>query len=283
MTRAAAGRHIREGVLSLDLNTVESYRFARSRADLSLAPGERILGGGTWLFSEPQVDTTGLVDLTSMGWPALEYSDAGLRIAATCTIAELSRLPERDGWTATALFAQCANALLASFKVWNVATVGGNICRSFAAAAIVSLCVALDGVAEVWTPDGDSYRIAVENLVTGNGTNCLRPGEVLRAVDIPAHALRARTGFRKIALATLGRSGAVLTGRVDADGGAVFGITAATLRPTVLRYPMLPTADVLRADVDAADGYYTDPLGAADWRRAVSAVLLEEIRQELAG
>jgi xanthine dehydrogenase FAD-binding subunit len=267
----------------LDLDTVTSYRFARSRPDLALADGERILGGGTWLFSEPQRDLTGLVDLSTMGWPSHEYRDGGLRIAATCTIAELTRIGMRPGWRAAPLFQQCPNALLASFKIWNTATVGGNICQSFSAAALASLCVALDGVALVWTPEGGEYRIPVEQLLTGNGTNSLARGEVLRAVDLPGHALRARTGFRKIALATLGRSGAVLTGRVDEGGAAVFGITAATLRPTVLRYPGLPTAATLRRDVDAADGYYTDPLGVADWRRAVSGVLLEEIRRELAG
>jgi hypothetical protein len=74
----------------------------------------------------------------------------------------------------------------------------------------------------------------------------------------------------------------VLTGRIDPDGSAVFAITAATLRPTVFRYPGVPTGDELRRAVDAADGYYSDPLGPADWRRAVSGVLLEEIRTELA-
>ena len=267
----------------MDLNTVVNYRNARSRDDLVLAPGERIMGGGTWLFSEPQVDTTGLVDLATMGWPALEYRPDGLRIGATCTIAELSAMPQRAGWSAHPLFFQCANALLASFKIWNVATVGGNICRSFAAAAMVSLCVALDGTALIWTPDGAERRLPVELLITGNGTNNLAPGEVLRAVDIPDDALRARTGFRKIALATLGRSGAVLTGRVDPAGQAVFTITAATLWPTVLRYPELPEAAALEREVIAAEGYYTDPLGTTDWRRQVSVVLLEEIRQELAG
>ena len=266
----------------MDLNTVLDYRMADSRADLVLGPGDRVVAGGTWLFSEPQVDTTGLVDLTTLGWPSIEYTDGGLRIGATCTIAELSRLPERAGWTAHPLFFQCASALLASFKIWNVATVGGNICRSFAAGAMVSLCAALDGVALVWTPDGGEYQVPVAAMITGNGTNTLAPGEVLRAIDLPAHALRARTAFRKIALAQLGRSGAVLTGRVDEDGSATLTITAATLTPTVLRYPSLPSAHQLRADVDAADGYYTDPLGTADWRQAVSGVLLEEIRAELA-
>ena len=91
----------------------------------------------------------------------------------------------------------------------------------------------------------------------------------------------ARPLSRKIALADLGRSGAVLTGRVDPDGATVFAITAATLRPTVFRYPGLPTAAELRAAVEAADGYYTDPLGPADWRRAVSATLALRVRDDL--
>ncbi len=267
----------------MDLNTVTNYRRALSRADLRLAAGERVMGGGTWLFSEPQPDTTGLVDLTMMPWPAIEYLRDGLRIGATCTIAELSELPARPGWNAHPLFFQSATALLASFKIWHLATVGGNICRSFAAGAMVSLCAALDGVALIWRPDGSEYRIPVADLVTGNGSNSLGPGEVLRSVDLPERALRARTGFRKIALADLGRSAAVLIGRIDEDGSAVFSITAATQRPVTFRYPGLPDIEQLRTDVEAAPGYYTDPLGVADWRRQVSGVLLEEIRQELAG
>lgn len=264
----------------MDLNTVTGYRRARTRADLALGPGERILGGGTWLYSEPQLDTTGLVDLTTMGWAPLTRTDEGLSIAATCTIAELLAHPDRPP-----LAEECANALLASSAIWTVATVGGNVCRAFAAAGMVALCAALDGVALVWAPSGGGrhdYRIPVAELATGNGTTSLARGEVLRALEIPARVLAARTAFRKIALAELGRSGAVLTGRVDPGGEAVFVITAATASPTVLRYPALPGAAALRADVDAAVGYYTDPLGSADWRRQVSGVLLEEIRQELA-
>ena len=266
----------------MDLDTVTTFRRARGRDDLALAAGERILAGGTWLFSEPQPPaTTGLVDLTTMGWePLTVRADGGLDIAATCTIAELAAFGERTG---RPLFAQCAHALLASFKIWHTATVGGNVCRSFAAAGMVALCVALDGVALVWTPAGGEYRVPVSRLVTGNGTNALRPGEVLRALELPAHALRARTGFRKIALAELGRSGAVLTGRADDDGSCVFGVTAATEAPSVLRYPALPGPERLRADAEALPGYYTDPLGSADWRRQVTGVLLAEIHEELAG
>ncbi|MFT4228732.1 MAG: FAD binding domain-containing protein [Microbacterium sp.] len=269
----------------MDVTTVTGYRFARCRADLALGPGETLLGGGTWLFSEPQPDTTGFVDLSTMGWTPVEADAAGLRIAATCTIARLvewSRSSAPAEWTALAIVEQAANALLASFKVWNTATVGGNVCRSFAAGAMISLAVALDGEAEIWTPDGGERRVPVGRLITGNGTNALAPGEVLRAIRLPAHALRSRAVLCKIALAEHGRSGAVVTGRVDDDGSAVFAVTAATLTPQTWRFGALPGADELATAVASADGYYGDPLGAADWRRAVSGVLAERVRSELA-
>jgi len=274
----------------VDLNTVTSYRFATSRDDLVLAPGEKVLGGGTWLFSEPQPDITGLVDLSRMGWPDLEVMGAGLRIGATCTIASLVAFAEGRGavalpgeWAAASVFPVAANALLASFKIWNTATVGGNICQSFSAASMVALASGLDGEAVIWTPDGGERRQSVASLMTGNGTNSLRRGEVLRAIDLPAYALRSRALLRKIALAELGRSGAVVTARLDGGGTAVFSVTAATLTPTVLRFDALPDAETLAAGVRAADGYYSDPLGSADWRRAVSIVLAEELRAELEG
>ena len=274
----------------MDLNTITSFRRATTRADLALAPGEIILGGGTWLFGEPQPHATGLVDVTTMGWTDLEVSERGLRIGATCTIATLVAFAEGRttdaaapaDWSAIGLFPVAANALLASFKIWNTATVGGNVCRSFSAGAMVSLCAALDGDAVIWSPDGGERRTRVAELMTGNGTNALEPGEVLRAVELPAPALRSRALMRKIALAELGRSGAVVTGRVDDDGSAVFSVTAATLTPTVLRYPALPDPTELAADIAAAPDFYTDPLGSADWRRGVSIELAERIRGDLA-
>ncbi len=269
----------------MDITSVRTFRRAAARADLVLAPGETFLAGGTWLLSEPQPGTTGFVDLTTLGWHDIQATPEGLRIAATCTIAALVRWARHDAppqWPAAAMIPDAAHALLASFKIWNTATVGGNICRAFAAGAMVSLSVALDGVAEIWTPDGGERRIAVAELVTGNGTTSLAPGEVLRALVLPDAALRARARLRKIALAEHGRSGAVVTGRVDPHGAAVFTVTAATLTPTVLRFPAMPEAAALADAVEAAPGYYSDPLGAADWRCAVAVELAERIRGELA-
>lgn len=269
----------------MDITTVTSFRPARSRDDLALGPGEVVIAGGTWLMSEPQPGTTGFVDLTTLGWPDIEITDEGLRIGATCTIARLLAWVERDapaGWTSLSLARPSADALLASFKIWNTATVGGNVCQAFAAGAMISLLSTLDATALVWTPDGGERRVAVADLVIDNQATSLAPGEVLRALDVPAHALRSRVGLRKIALAELGRSGAVVTGRVDPDGTAVFVVTAAVRRPRVLRFARVPGAGELRDAVASATDFYTDPLGSADWRRGVSVVLAERLRTQFA-
>lgn len=265
----------------MDITTVDSYRFARSRADLALAPGEVVIAGGTWLMSEPQPRTTGFVDLTTLGWPDVEITAEGLRIGATCTIARLLAWAEREApaaWTSMALARPAADALLASFKIWNTATVGGNVCQAFAAGAMIAFLSTLDATALVWTPDGGERRIAVAELVVDNAATSLAPGEVVRALDVPAHALTSRVGLRKIALAELGRSGAVVTARVDPDGSSVFVVTAAVRRPRVLRFVRMPGAGELRDAVAGATDFYTDPLGSADWRRGVSVVLAERLR-----
>ena len=274
----------------MDITTIRDFRAARTADALALAEGEGVIAGGTWLMSEPQPATTGFVDLMAMGWPDLEVTAEGLRIGATCTIARLVRWAEREApaaWTAAPLAVDAANALLASFKIWNTATVGGNICRSFAAAGMVAFTVALDGVAVIWSPDPDApgtlreRRQPVAEIITGNGMNSLARGDVLRAIEIPDAALRSRAALRKIALAELGRSGAVVTGRIDPDGTSVFAVTAATATPTVRRFATLPEEQVLTDAVAGASGYYTDPLGAADWRRGVSVELARRVRAQL--
>jgi len=266
---------------TMDLITVRETRVATSRADLVFGAGEQPLGGGTWLFSEEQPGLTGLIDLTALGWTPVEETASGLSIAATCTIAELERIPARDGWGAHPLFSQTANSLLASFKIWNVATVGGNIATSLPAGPMISLASALDGVAVIYTADGGERRMPVADLVTASRVNDLAHGEVLRAIELPRAALESRTGFRRIALSPLGRTGTLVIGRLDASGKAVFTVSGGTTRPRVLRFDSLPTSASLQDAVLRIDEWFTDAHGAADWRRAMSALLAEQIREEL--
>ena len=81
-----------------------------------------MLAGGTWLFSEQQPRVHRLVDLLPLGWQAIGATDAGLTLGATCTISELYQFDAPGDWRAGSLLKTSCEAFLASFKVWNSAT-----------------------------------------------------------------------------------------------------------------------------------------------------------------
>ncbi|MGX9790231.1 FAD binding domain-containing protein [Mycobacterium sp. MMS18-G62] len=274
----------------MDLNTVESVSAPRRRDELwPLGPGDAVLAGGTWLFSEPQPHIRRLVDITAMGWPPVVLDDNGIELAATCTVTEVSRLAAAlpSAWVAAPLLNQCARALLASFKIMGSATVGGNFCLSFPAGSMISLASALDGRVTVWRGDGSEYQMPATQFVTGMATNALAVGDVLRSVRLPAAALRGRTAFRKLAPSRLGRSAVVVIGRRDApgDGGRfALSVTAATVRPYVFEFPSMPDTDAVGAAVATIpeDAWTRDAHGDPDWRRAMTFLLAGQVHTELA-
>ena len=257
----------------------------RSRDDLAaLGPGVAVLAGGSVLFAEPHDDVTTLLDLTSLGWPPVTVDERGLSLAATCPMVDIAALSRTyaEVWAAAPVFRQACTALFGSFKIWNVATIGGNLCASLPAGPMTSLAAGLDAEVLVWGPDGTDRRLPAAAFVTGNTTNDLRAGEVLRSIEFSPDALASRTAYRKIALSPIGRSGVVLIGRRPPAGGFVLTVTAGTVRPVQLRYSAVPDARVLQTDVEAIDAWFTDAHGAADWRRAMSVVLGLQILEELA-
>jgi CO/xanthine dehydrogenase FAD-binding subunit len=243
--------------------------------------GDAWLGGGTWLFSEPQPSLSRLLDLQAFGWPSLRAGAGGLEIAATCTLAELARF-RAPQWPAAPLIGQCCNALLGSFKVRNMATVGGNLCLGLPAGPMISLTAALDGLGEIWAPDGRVRHVPVAEFVTGAGRTVLGHGELLRSVHLPAAALADTTAFRQFSLSAVGRSAAVVIGRRAAGGALVVTVTAATTRPVQLRFAAFPAPDELQAALDEAGPQWHDDVhGLPAWREAVTGQLALEVLAEL--
>jgi CO/xanthine dehydrogenase FAD-binding subunit len=271
----------------MDMNTIEAVLPTADPAHWQ--PGDAWLGGGTVLFSYGSTTLRRLLDLGQAGWEPVTVFGDGIELAATCTIATLYQVPDSPGlaalWSALDLVRPCCDAFVASFKIWNMSTVGGNICTSLPAGPMTSLCSALDGVATILSRDGGSRTLPVAELVTGDATNALAPGELLRSVHLPAHALSARTAFRRLSLSNLGRSGVLLIGRQDLDGLFVLTVTAATKRPVQLRFAAgLPGPRELQEVLDAAiePGLYHDDIhGLPEWRRDMTHRLAEEIRAEL--
>ncbi len=240
------------------------------------------LAGGTWLFSEPQPGVDRLLDLAGLGWDELEAGAAGFRIGAMCTLGALGGFAGPAEWQGAGLFRQCCDALAASFKVQEVATVGGNLCLALPAGPVAALAVALEGSCIVLRSDGAARRVPAAAFVTGARRTALRPGELLRAIELPARGLRRRAAFRRMALSATGRSAALLIG--TAGDGFALTVTAATTRPVRLAFAAPPTAATLKASLRAAIPdtlLHDDVHGDPDWRRHVTEVLAEDIRQEL--
>jgi CO/xanthine dehydrogenase FAD-binding subunit len=271
----------------LDLNTIVSVERPRHRGELArYADGDAWLAGGTFLFSEPQPHLRRLFDLTDFGWEPLVISERGLSIAATCKVATLDACETPPEWTAAKLIGQCCAAFLASFKIWNTATVGGNICLALPAGPMISLTAALDGICVIWTRDGAERRIPVVDFVKGPQSNALFLGEVLRSIELPADALKKPTAFRRASLTSLGRSGVLLIGASSANGDFTLTVTASTRRPVQLIFEKLPDQETLRsqlAETIPLSLYYDDMHGRPDWRRHMTFEFAEEIRQELVG
>ncbi|MFI6416210.1 FAD binding domain-containing protein [Streptomyces sp. NPDC050842] len=269
----------------MDLNTVTEVRDARLRAPWR--PGDAWLGGGTYLFSEPQPHLRRLIDLSGTGWePLTRHADGSLEIAATCTIAQLSRFGRRSlDAPAAPLFEQCCRAFLASFKIWNMATLGGNLCNGLPAGPMISLTAALDGSCLLQAQDGSLRDVKVVDFITGAGRKDLAEGELLRSVTLPGRALECRTAFRQASLYGLGRSGALVIGTLDpADGSLAVTISAATVRPFRFWFPLPPDPDQLRRGVEASvseEDWFDDIHGLPEWRRHMGFRLAEEVRREL--
>ena len=282
----------------MDMNTIEAVVRTADPADWQA--GDAWLAGGTVLFSygsfafgkEP---LRRLLDLGSTGWPAITVSGSGIELAATCTVAELYALPAGEtgrahaaAWPALELIRPCCDSFVASFKVWNMSTVGGNLCTSLPAGPMISLCAALDGVATVLGPGGASRTVPVADFVTGDGRNCLAPGELLRSVHLPASALCLPGGVPPAVAEQPGtvrgaadrkarrrrRAGPHRHRRHQAPG-------AAALRRRGCRRRRPPSVEALDAAIPDAL-YHDDIHGLPAWRRDMTYRLAEEIRAELA-
>ncbi|HUB97942.1 MAG TPA: FAD binding domain-containing protein [Stellaceae bacterium] len=249
-------------------------------------PGDAWLGGGTWLFSELQPALSRLIALDGFGWEPLARNAHGLTIAATCSVAALRGFAVPPEWPAAALFRPCCEALQSSFKIWNTATVGGNLCLSLPAGSLIALAVALESECLIWRPNGGEHRIEAADFVTGINRNKLGAGELLRAVEIPTAALARRSAFRHVTAHRFGRTLALVIGTHDrSDDRFALTVGAATQRPLRLSFPAFPGAAELGTAIEAAvpDALCVDDAFATPrHRRRLALALAEEVRRELA-
>lgn len=310
----------------MDVTSVDEVRMCADPRQWR--PGDSWLAGGTVIFSYGTDITRGtptrLLDITGAGWSPLTWHDAGdspldgvgpqertLEIAATCRIAELRALADdplpggmpRADLPGLDLIPPACDAFVASWKIWNVSTVGGNVATALPAGPMISLLSSWDAAAVILGPDGSTRHAQVADLVIGPARTRLTDGELIRSFLVPVSVLRQQPAFRRISLTERGRSAALLIGRRTSDSSLRLTVTASTFQPIVLDLAADPEramrderrsgtvgaalADgaAWRAAIDAAvegtRGWYDDIHGEPAWRRRMTHRLGDEILAEL--
>lgn len=311
-------------------------------------PGDSWLAGGTVIFSYGTDITRGaptrLLDITGAGWPPLTWHHppssrphertpegpltgttrevggaASLEIAATCRIAELRALADeplpggmpRAALPGLDLIPPACDSFVASWKIWNVSTVGGNVATGLPAGPMISLLSSWDATALILCPDGSVRRTPVAELIVGPARTRLADGELIRSFLVPGASLAQTPAFRRISLTERGRSAALLIGRRTSVSSLRLTVTASTFHPLVLDLMADPCAiarretaglavhadgtaaglavradgaawrDAIDAAVGRTRGWYDDIHGEPAWRRLMTHRLGEEILAEL--
>lgn len=195
------------------------------------------------MFSEPQPKLQRLVDLSLLDWQPLTTTDAGLSINANCKVATLDAFGPPVAWPAARLIGKCCRSFLASFKIWNMATVGGNLCMSLPAGPMISLTAALEGVCTIWSSDGSARKVPVVDFVKGPLSNDLRPGECCAVSSLPWEAAFTQDGIspgEPYPARSLGRAShryALGQGRLRAHGHRFDAPTGAVRIPAPRKRP----------------------------------------------
>ena len=264
--------------------------------------GDVWLAGGTVLHSYGHDFTTAepqrLLDITRTGWAPLTWHEGdsartawpGLEIAATCTVAQFhdgaqTLRADRGGPRAELpgleLMGPAAQAFVASWKVWNTSTVGGNVATALPAGPMISWLSAMEAQAVILGPGGSRREVLVSDLVTGVGQTGLEPGELIRAFFVPAHALERPTLMARESLTRYGRSAAFLLASPLPERSTLrLTITASTQHPVILEVPADQAAQAVRSRIPE-ELWHDDVHGDPDWRAEVTERLAAELAAEL--
>jgi aerobic carbon-monoxide dehydrogenase medium subunit len=161
----------------------------------TLGPRARVVAGGTAvaiLLKEGLLDVDHLVSLERVALAHVAWSSGTLTIGAMATHQVLAEHPLVR--THVPVLAEVL-AQVASRRIRNVATIGGNLCWAEAASDPPGLLMAL-GARVTATSARGRRELAVRELFQDYFTTALAPDEVLTEVAIPA--ARAGTGIAYI-------------------------------------------------------------------------------------
>lgn len=269
----------------MDLPNIETYlRPTDLQAVENWQQGWVWLAGGTWIFSQSQPDLKVLVDLKQLGWSEIEVMPEGLAIGATCTLAELSQWDWPSRWTSVKALLSAVYEL-ASFKVANVATVGGNLCLALPASTFGPVMVALGASYEILSSGSPPRFVPALDFQTGAQQTILQPREVLRKIWIPLRSLEWQVSFKRICVATAGYAVSIVVGAYNPQTTSVrFGLGACVPAPRLIEFSTVPIPAEISEALDTqlpVDCFLEDERASAAYRKHVTKILMQRSLEEL--
>ncbi len=247
------------------------------------------LAGGTWLFSQPQPDIKTLVDIQSLGWdeidlinPSSSDGEELLAIGATCPLVRLLQHPLLREYTAIEGFIGAINALSASLKVVNIATVGGNICLALSVGTLAPIMVALDASYEIWNHKGKSRIVAAKDFQIASRQTVLESRELLRRVLIGKKNMKWQVDYQRFGIAASDSALAIVCG--------AYNSTAKQLRLVIGASVAAPILFEFEADLQRNFNYIPslenldfieDTRASGVYRREITQVLIKQCLKEL--
>lgn len=266
----------------MDLNTVETYVCPDNFQMVpDWQPGHAWLGGGTWLFSEPQPNLKTLIDLRRLGWSELEITTEDIVIGATCPLSKLLQFPWPSDWSAMQGLQAAVLALAASVKVTHQATVGGNLCLALSVGTLAPVLIVLEAIYEIWHPKAAPRFIPARAFQTGLQRTVLQPGEVLRRVRIPKSSLTWQVDFQRLGIAATDPALSIVVGAYNPAADLVrFGLAGCVAAPKLLEFSAIPNSGSLEAALPL-DQIVQDARASAYYRLQITQTLMQRFLQKL--
>ncbi|HEY9301010.1 MAG TPA: FAD binding domain-containing protein [Phormidium sp.] len=267
----------------MDLHNIETYLTPQKLEEISnWQTGWTWLAGGTWLFTEPQPQITTLIDLQNFGWSEIEINSEGLTIGATCILSQLLNYNYPENWTAVKGLKSAVHEL-ASFKIQNVATVGGNLCLALPAGTFAPVMLALDAKYQILPLSGEPYWISALEFQTGAKQTILKPGEVLRKIFIPKENLELQVNYQRICLASAGLAISIVVAAYNPNTQKVrFGISGCIPSPKLIEFTQIPTITEITQklnDTIPLTEYLNDTTASNTYRQHITQILMKRSLQ----
>jgi CO/xanthine dehydrogenase FAD-binding subunit len=274
----------------MDLHNIDNYlRPTDINKVTDWGEGWSWLAGGTWLFSEPQPDIKILVDIQSLGWDEIDWIDPPnppsqgglLAIGATCPLVKLLQYPWLPEYTAVEGFRGAINALSASMKVVNMATVGGNICLALSVGTLAPIMVALDASYDLNLAE-KSRIVAAKDFQIGSRQTVLQSGELLRRVLIPVENMKWQVNYQRFGIAASDSALAIVVGAYNSVAKKLrLVIGASVAAPVLLEFDVdLETNFDYIASLEEID-FIEDAKATAIYRQEITQVLIKRCLKEL--